>query len=69
MSREPGFAGLLLMGYSPAEARQVIRDGLRNAPEALAILRDIRDNDPEAYAASVANWAKHGLVPPWEGLL
>jgi hypothetical protein len=68
--RELGFAGLLLAGYSRQQARQIIRAGLlRDDGTALALVRDIRDRDPDAYAASVANWAAYGLSPPWEGLL
>jgi len=67
--REPGFAGLLLLGYSREQARGIIRRGLEGDPVTLALIRDIRDHDPDGYAASVANWAKYGLTPPWDGLL
>ena len=62
-----GYEGLLLKGYSPAQAYQhVLASSVSD--EVQAIIADLRTT-PEGRAAldhSRRQWARRGFPPPWD---
>jgi hypothetical protein len=65
--RDLGFRGLLAEGWTPEQAWAEIRDSCQH-PAVRAIIADLATTE-EGRAAlewSRAEWARHGLTPPWE---
>jgi hypothetical protein len=65
--RDLGLAGLLATGWSPEEAREIIRADLA-ASGGLAIIAGM-ETTADGRAAlewSRQQWAKYHLAPPWE---
>jgi hypothetical protein len=62
-----GFAGLVELGMTEAEAWQVIHDDLVSSG-AMAIIAELERDEPGRAALdwSRQQWAAHGLPPPWE---
>ena len=67
-SRDPGFRGLLDAGHTPRQAWQIIHDDLAAEPGALDVIDGLGDTAAgrDALEWSRAQWAAHGLRPPWE---
>lgn len=66
-----GYAGLTAVrGYSPQEARQIIRDNLiKNAEGELDLLKEVFKANPEYRQEAIDDWARRGLLPPFDGLV
>jgi hypothetical protein len=62
-----GFAGLLMVGTSPAEAWDRIRATAAD-PEVQALIAALQDTEQGRAALdwSRQQWAAHQLPPPWD---
>jgi predicted component of type VI protein secretion system len=65
--RELGMAGLLMAGYTPAQAWHEIRKAAiqRDVQAIIAGLKGTTDG-LAALRASRRQWARYGLPPPWD---
>jgi hypothetical protein len=61
-----GFAGLLVEGLTPEQARDRIAQNLRDNEEVLTIMQAMRRENPEAFEQMRQAWLDHGVTPPWE---
>jgi hypothetical protein len=68
--RIPGFAGLLLLGHTPQQAWQIIRDDFAADPGAQALIAHLASTEDGRAALELSrqDWKRHGLTPPWENL-
>lgn len=70
-AEDVGYAGLTAFrAYSPQEARQVQRDKLiKNADGELHLLKELFQQYPQQRQAAYDDWARRGLLPPFDGLV
>ena len=60
-----GFQGLLQIGFSRKEARELIGNNLKGDAVALKVFIAMHKDKPEQLAKLEREWREDGVTPPW----